>query len=58
MRATPNVDVAASTAKQRSGTTVSVCLPARNEEATVGQIVATVRRNLVERRRRSSTRSS
>ena len=30
--------------------TISVCLPARNEEATVGQIVATVRRNLVERR--------
>ena len=25
-----------------------MCLPARNEEATVGQIVATVRRNLVE----------
>ena len=36
-------------AKARSGATVSVCLPARNEEATVGQIVATVRRNLVER---------
>ncbi len=35
-------------AKQASGTTISVCLPARNEEATVGQIVATVRRNLVE----------
>jgi len=36
-------------AKARSGATVSVCLPARNEETTVGQIVATVRRNLVER---------
>ena len=35
-------------AKRAAGTTVSVCLPARNEEATVGQIVATVRRNLVE----------
>src|SRR5256886_3810141 len=35
-------------AKLAAGTTVSVCLPARNEEATVGQIVATVRRNLVE----------
>src|SRR5215510_11681054 len=35
-------------AKQAAGTTISVCLPARNEEATVGQIVATVRRNLVE----------
>ncbi len=35
-------------AKQASGATISVCLPARNEEATVGQIVATVRRNLVE----------
>ncbi len=28
---------------------MSVCLPARNEEATVGQIVATVRRTLVQR---------
>ena len=35
-------------AKQRSGLSVSVCLPACNEEATVGQIVATVRRTLVE----------
>src|SRR5437868_6013725 len=35
-------------AKARSGTTISVCLPARDEEATVGQIVAVVRRNLVE----------
>jgi glucosyl-3-phosphoglycerate synthase len=35
-------------AKRQNGTSVSVCLPARNEEATVGQIVATVRRNLVE----------
>jgi glucosyl-3-phosphoglycerate synthase len=36
-------------AKRRLGLSVSVCLPARDEEATVGQIVATVRRNLVER---------
>jgi glucosyl-3-phosphoglycerate synthase len=35
-------------AKARTGTTISVCLPARNEEATVGQIVGSVRRNLVE----------
>lgn len=35
--------------KARQGLTVSVCLPARNEEATVGHIVATVRRELVER---------
>ena len=38
-----------SSAKAALGTSISVCLPARNEEATVGQIVATVRRNLVER---------
>ena len=31
------------------GLRVSVCLPARDEEATVGQIVASVRRSLVER---------
>jgi glucosyl-3-phosphoglycerate synthase len=35
--------------KARLGLTVSVCLPAQNEEATVGHIVATVRRELVER---------
>jgi glucosyl-3-phosphoglycerate synthase len=35
--------------KARAGTTVSVCLPARDEETTVGQIVAGIRRNLVER---------
>ena len=38
-------------AKRALGTTVSVCLPARNEETTVGQIVATVRRTLVQRDR-------
>jgi glucosyl-3-phosphoglycerate synthase len=36
-------------AKARRGLSVSVCLPARNEEATVGHTVATVRRTLVER---------
>jgi glucosyl-3-phosphoglycerate synthase len=36
-------------AKRSLGTRVSVCLPARNEETTVGQIVATVRRTLVQR---------
>ncbi|MEX2100578.1 MAG: glucosyl-3-phosphoglycerate synthase [Acidimicrobiia bacterium] len=36
-------------AKARLGATISVCLPARDEEPTVGQIVANVRRNLVER---------
>lgn len=35
-------------AKARLGLTVSVCLPARDEEATVGHIVATVRRTLME----------
>jgi glucosyl-3-phosphoglycerate synthase len=34
--------------KAEQGLTVSVCLPARNEEATVGHIVGTVRRELVE----------
>ncbi len=35
-------------AKADRDLTVSVCLPARNEEATVGHIVATVRRTLME----------
>ena len=39
--------LAAAKAEQR--TTISVCLPARDEETTIGQIVATVRRVLVER---------
>ncbi|MFM8305416.1 MAG: glucosyl-3-phosphoglycerate synthase [Actinomycetota bacterium] len=34
--------------KARSGHTVSVCIPARDEEATVGHTVATVRRTLME----------
>jgi glucosyl-3-phosphoglycerate synthase len=36
-------------AKQRQGTTVSVVLPALNEECTVGAIVMAIRRALVER---------
>jgi glucosyl-3-phosphoglycerate synthase len=36
------------TTKARLGLTVSVCLPARDEEATVGHIVRTVGRELVE----------
>lgn len=35
--------------KREQGLTVSVCLPARDEEPTVGHIVATIRRQLVER---------
>jgi glucosyl-3-phosphoglycerate synthase len=35
-------------AKAERGLTLSVCLPARDEEATVGHIVATVRRTLME----------
>jgi glucosyl-3-phosphoglycerate synthase len=35
-------------AKSRQGHTVSVCLPARDEEETVGRVVETVRRGLVE----------
>jgi glucosyl-3-phosphoglycerate synthase len=34
--------------KQARGLGISVCLPARNEEATVGHIVATIRRTLME----------
>src|SRR4051794_33358088 len=35
-------------AKRRSGLTVSVCLPAYNEAATIGTIVAAIRTTLVE----------
>ncbi|MFC9930284.1 glucosyl-3-phosphoglycerate synthase [Streptomyces sp. NPDC127190] len=35
-------------AKQRTGQTISVVLPALNEEATVGEIVAVIRHDLVE----------
>jgi glucosyl-3-phosphoglycerate synthase len=38
-------------AKERLGLTVSVCLPTRNEAATVGGIVRNLRRNLQERSR-------
>jgi glucosyl-3-phosphoglycerate synthase len=34
---------------RKAGQRVTVCLPARNEEATVGEIVATIREHLVER---------
>ncbi|HSO97077.1 MAG TPA: glucosyl-3-phosphoglycerate synthase [Acidimicrobiia bacterium] len=37
------------TRKRRLGVRVSVCLPARDEEATIGPIVGTVRRELMER---------
>jgi glucosyl-3-phosphoglycerate synthase len=37
--------------KERLGLTVSVCLPTRDEAATVGGIVRSIRRNLVERAR-------
>ncbi len=43
----PDAD-ALTAAKRSADLSVSVCLPARDEEATVGHIVATVRRNLVE----------
>jgi glucosyl-3-phosphoglycerate synthase len=36
-------------ARWSSGTSVSVCLPARNEAPTVGRIVEVIRRDLVER---------
>ena len=35
-------------ARWRSGTTISVCLPARNEASTVGSIVRAINRELVE----------
>jgi len=36
-------------AKERLGSSVSVCIPARNEEATIGRIVRVLRRALVNR---------
>jgi glucosyl-3-phosphoglycerate synthase len=36
-------------AKAREGLTVSVCIPARDEEATIAEIVTTIRDELVER---------
>src|SRR6266571_830675 len=38
-------------ARERSGTTVSICLPARNEAATIGRIVRVLRRSMLERSR-------
>jgi glucosyl-3-phosphoglycerate synthase len=45
MRTAPNLR---SLVRAKAGTVVSVCLPARNEEATIGPIVATVRQHLVD----------
>lgn len=45
MRTAPNLR---SLVRAKAGTVVSVCLPARNEEATIGPIVACVRQHLVE----------
>src|SRR5690349_12229941 len=39
---------AAALAERKGTTTVSVCLPARNEAATVGAIVAAIRADLVD----------
>ena len=39
---------AALDAKARSGLSVSVCIPARNEQATVGEVVAAIRAALVD----------
>lgn len=38
----------AALAESRGGTTVSVCIPARNEEPTVGQIVERIRTELID----------
>lgn len=38
-------------ARERAGETISVCLPARNEAATIGPIVRVLRKALVERSR-------
>ncbi len=45
MRTAPNLR---SLVRAKAGASVSVCLPARNEEATIGPIVASVRQHLVE----------
>jgi glucosyl-3-phosphoglycerate synthase len=45
MRSTPSLR---SIVRAKAGTTVSVCLPARNEEATIGPIIASIRQHLVE----------
>lgn len=38
---------ALSDAKERQGLTISVCIPARNERATIGPIIRTIRRRLI-----------
>jgi glucosyl-3-phosphoglycerate synthase len=48
MRSAPNLR---SLVRAKAGTVISVCLPARNEEATIGPIVASVRQHLVEEAR-------
>jgi glucosyl-3-phosphoglycerate synthase len=45
MRSAPNLR---SLVRAKAGTVISVCLPARNEEATIGPIVASIRQHLVE----------
>ncbi len=45
MRSAPNLQ---SLVRAKAGTVVSVCLPARNEEATIGPIVASIRRHLID----------
>jgi glucosyl-3-phosphoglycerate synthase len=40
---------AAELVARKAGHRISVCLPARNEEATVGEIVTTIREHLIER---------
>jgi glucosyl-3-phosphoglycerate synthase len=45
MRSAPNLR---SLVRAKAGTVISVCLPARNEEATIGPIVASVRHHLVD----------
>jgi glucosyl-3-phosphoglycerate synthase len=45
MRSAPNLR---SLVRAKAGTVISVCLPARNEEATIGPIVASIRQHLVD----------
>ena len=40
---------AARLVERKAGQRISVCLPARNEEATVGEIVASIKEHLIER---------
>jgi glucosyl-3-phosphoglycerate synthase len=48
MRSAPNLR---SLVRAKAGSVISVCLPARNEEATIGPIVASIRQHLVEEAR-------